>query len=566
MEKKKDTVKTEVVEVVSTYNPKIADAKKIKKNPVIELLKNSEKKKLNYTIFSAPVASTFTPKSGVVKGIDVGVKERVYMNYLAAGFGNYTSPYFEAFLHHATRFENEFGLYAKYVASLDNIKNTALNSNFSNLNIGAFYKQEERYFDWKVNLNTEFNSYNWYGLPNLNFTETTVNNINPGQKYAAFTLGGEVSFIDSYIEFGKLGMTYFKDDFNSTETLVDVSSKLKFPMAFLSLGLNDVDLKAGLEYLKGEFKNDYDHLAKLKYGIFTANIQPTYKFSIGSFNAKAGFKTFLSLDAENDVSKLLLFPDLHLETPIVVNYLTAYGGFTGDLHTNTYKSFTEENPFVSPNLFITQTAETSNLFVGLKGKVTNDISFNLKVSAKNEEDKALFLRNNSKSDGTTTIKDSRELLGYEYGNSFGVYYDDVKTTSFFAEAEYDFSKRLTFGSQITYDNYNVKNATEAWNLPALQASISGKYKALKWFATSNIFYVSERKDASYAAEYPASFTGSETINSFVDINLNGGYHFSDKFSAFLKLNNILNSNYQRFANFNTQGFQILGGLTYKFDF
>ena len=57
----------------------------------------------------------------------------------------------------------------------------------------------------------------------------------------------------------------------------------------------------------------------------------------------------------------------------------------------------------------------------------------------------------------------------------------------------------------------------------------------------------------------------EIIDSFVDVNVNGGYHFNDKFSTFIKLNNILNTDYQRFANFNTQGFQILGGIAYKFD-
>jgi hypothetical protein len=48
--------------------------------------------------------------------------------------------------------------------------------------------------------------------------------------------------------------------------------------------------------------------------------------------------------------------------------------------------------------------------------------------------------------------------------------------------------------------------------------------------------------------------------------LNGGYHFNDRFSAFLRLNNLLHTEYQRFANFDTQGFQVLGGITYKFDF
>ncbi|MDP5106088.1 MAG: hypothetical protein NWQ31_07950 [Polaribacter sp.] len=165
---KRDTVKTEVVEVETKYNPKIADASKIKQNPTIKLLDKSKKKVLSYNIFSAPVASTFIPKTGVIKGVDVGAKERIYNNYIAAGFGNYTSPYFEAYLNSTTRFDSEIGIHTKYVASFDNIDNTILDSNFSNFLATAFYKKEERYFDWKVSLNLENNTYNWYGLPTNN--------------------------------------------------------------------------------------------------------------------------------------------------------------------------------------------------------------------------------------------------------------------------------------------------------------------------------------------------------------------------------------------------------------
>ena len=50
-EKVKDTVKTEVVEVITKYNPKISDATKIKINPVIQLSDKTKKKKLGYTIY-----------------------------------------------------------------------------------------------------------------------------------------------------------------------------------------------------------------------------------------------------------------------------------------------------------------------------------------------------------------------------------------------------------------------------------------------------------------------------------------------------------------------------------
>ena len=49
-------------------------------------------------------------------------------------------------------------------------------------------------------------------------------------------------------------------------------------------------------------------------------------------------------------------------------------------------------------------------------------------------------------------------------------------------------------------------------------------------------------------------------------SLNGGYHFNDSLSAFITLNNLLGTAYERYANYNVLGFQALAGVTYKFDF
>ena len=564
--KKIDTVKTEVVEVITTYNPKIADANKIKKNPVIKLSDKSKKKKLTYSIFSAPVASTFIPKSGVVKGIDVGIKERIYNNYIAAGFGNYTSPYFEAYMHSHTRFQSEFGLSAKYAASLDNIENTQLDSNFSNFLASIFYKQEERYFDWKVTLNSERNQYNWYGLKENTFIENTINTIQENQAYNHFNAVGEIDFIDAYIDKSILSISYFTDDYKSSEFLINLKTDLDLPIDFISRNLNNLKVRTSLEFLNGKFVNDYASQNELKYSIFTTKINPEYNTSFVGFSLKLGTKLFASFDSENSANHFLVYPDIKLQKTIIEDKLNIYTGVFGDFHTNTYKNFTEENPYISPTQFITQTAEKYNTFLGINGVINNDLSFNVSANIKEEQDKPLFIRNNSKSNGVNTTLNGIDLKGFEYGNSFTIIYDDVKTTSFFAELEYEFTKNITLGTNFQFDNFSMITQSEAWNLPTIQTAVIGKYKSSKWYATSNIFYVGERKDVLYASTSPSNLNSIQTLDAFVDINLNGGYHFNDKFSAFLKLNNILNSDYQRFANFNVQGFQVLGGITYKFDF
>ena len=110
-ETKKDTLKTEEITVVKPYTPTILNAFKVKSNPTIENTGTIEKEKVNYSIFSIPVASTFTPSKGQAKGVVREPKERLFQNYISAGFGNFTSPLFEAYLHSGDARHHDFGIF-----------------------------------------------------------------------------------------------------------------------------------------------------------------------------------------------------------------------------------------------------------------------------------------------------------------------------------------------------------------------------------------------------------------------------------------------------------------------
>lgn len=564
--KKKDTVKTEVVEIETRYNPKIADANKIVKKPAIKILEKSKRKKLEYSIFSAPVASTFVPKTGVVKGIDVGVKERIFNNFVALGYGNYASPYTEMYFHYNSKFENDFGLHLKYSGSQENLRNSVLNSTFSNIETTVFYSQNERFYKWKTYLSAKRNSYNWYGLPDLNFSTLAIGQIEEQQNYNQFNLGGEISFEDSKIEIVKFDLQYFTDAWNSSELYADGSAIFKFPVDFLFRNSNEISISTQMEYLRGRFQQSYSSDAPLDHHFLTLNASPRYKFKWGAIAIDLGTKLFLSFDIENDLQHFLVYPDVNVQFPIVKDFVSVYGGISGGLTTNNFASFTEQNPYVSPTLFMTQTNQKYHAFGGIKALATNDLSVHLGISRKNEEDKPLFIRNNSKSDGATTSLNGSDLKGFEYGNSFSVIYDDVITMTFAGELAYEASKYVSVSTSLRYHVFDTRNSAEAWNLPNTEASILAKFKKKNWYGSASINYFGDRKDALYSGIYPSNTIGIQTIAGFVDANLNGGYHFNDQFTVFVKINNFINGKYQQFANFDVQGFQAILGLSYKFDF
>jgi len=561
--KKKDSI-VEVINVITSYTPTISDAFKIKKTPKIILSNTISKKKLSYSIFSAPVASTFVPKSGVVKGIDVGKKERLFDNYLALGFGNYTTPFIEFFLHQNRKFETDYGIYLKYTSSENGVKNTFLNNEFSTLNLGGFYLKEERGFTWKIGGNMYQKQYNWYGLPNISFDNNTINSIAAKQTYGFYEVESEVVFEDSYFDNIKGALSLFDDKFGSKEVGFLLKPSLKIPLGFISKNLSELELQTNINYLQGEFEQNYLNNSNIKYSFFNLGIHPVYRVNWNKLSIKLGSKIYLTSDIENSLTDILAYPDLEITYPVITNLINLYAGAGGDLYMNSFQKFSEQNQFVSPTLFLTQTNEQYNLFGGINGTISSNISFNVKASYKSDEDHALFVRNNSKSNGVFNA--STSLLGYEYGNSFNVFYDDISTLSIFGEIEIDASKRFSIGATIQTNSYTTTFQQEAWNLPKIEGTIYGKYKNNNWYANANIFFVGNRMDVQYNGTFPSTIASIESLDAFTDMNLNGGYHFSDFFSAFVKLNNILGTDYDRYANYNVLGFQALAGITYKFDF
>ncbi|MGB1042781.1 MAG: hypothetical protein ACPGU6_05265 [Tenacibaculum sp.] len=567
IEKTKDTIiKTEVVNVVTSYVPKITDAFKIKQKPVIKHTKETQKKALEYQIFSVPVASTFIPKSGTMKKIKLSKRERLYPNYLSIGLGNNITPFLEAYMHQNESYNSEFGAHLKFLLSIDPVENTQLSSTFYNANLNVFYAQQERYFNWKAGIKLARDKYNWYGLPeNITFNQATLSNIEEEQAYNSFKVFGNLNIDDSYLEKVNGAVSYFADPLNSSEFLIEADALFKFQLDRIHRELNDLHINTTASYLGTTFENGYDTQNQLKHSFLNLGVHPTYKFLVQDLSIKLGAKAYLSLDLENKLNNFLIYPDVEVSYPIVHEFANAFIGASGDLENNSYQSLVTKNQYISPTQNLLRTNKKLILFGGVRGKVDAQFSYNFKASYSDIENNSFFALNQSKSDGTSnTGTNAFSLFGYEYGNSFNTQYDDIKLLSFFGEVAYNGVKNLTVGFNGEFNKFTLTNLQEAWNTPKMKAEVFGTYKTENWFAGANFFFVGERKGKEHAL-LPTQTFNTINLDSYFDVNFNGGYHFNDSFSVFLNLNNVLNNSYQRFNNFNVQGFQAMGGLTWKFD-
>ena len=245
--------------------------------------------------------------------------------------------------------------------------------------------------------------------------------------------------------------------------------------------------------------------------------------------------------------------------------MIAYAGAEGALNQNSYHDFVQTNFFVSPTLIIVPTDQKYDIYAGLKGKLDNTIGYNIRASVNNETNKPMFKNNLYNSFNT-----SKE--GYNFGNSFEVDYDQVKTVSFFGEIKADFSKNASLGINATLSSYATEVEEEPWNLPSFRAEANLNFNITpKWYAGTSLFFVGERKDITVVQDlltiFPPTYSPvTTTLESYLDLNTHLGYKHNERLTFFCKGNNLAGQNYQKWINYPVQGIQILLGANYKFDF
>ena len=558
-----DDLGTETVTVVKSYTPSVSDATKILSQPSLNDSVVQQKKEIQYSIFSVPVASTFTPAKGKATPVERTQAEKIYNTSISAALGNYSNASLDFYTSRdIDRGDKRLDLGLNHLSSRGDIDNTPLDTDFYNTKLDATYHQKERDWDWNAKVGFQHQLYNWYGLPENTFDEATINAIDERQNYYKAQISAGLNAEDGVFKGGEVMYRRFWDAVESGENRFVLKPKALFPLADAEL-----EILALVDYAAGNFANaslnNTVNSPAIEYGQLQIGLNPSIVILRDDWVLKLGANLVYGLDSENSDSNFYIYPTVNASYRLSEDLAIAYGGVEGQLKQNSYFDFVELNPYVSPTLSIQPTDEQYKAFLGLKGQLLPSLSYNVKASYSAENRRPLFFLN-----PLNTFRDDEK--GYYFGNSFQVFYDDLRTLGFMAELNMYINKSVTVGLKGEYFDYSTETDNPAWNLPELTGSLFLDYQINdSWSFAANLFYIGEREDFSSVAlenstpsDFPVSLI---TLDSYFDVNARLGYNLNDQLSLFLKANNIANNQYERWANFRVQGFQILAGVSYKFD-
>ena len=560
---KTDDIGTETVTVVKPYAPTVSDAFKIRSVPNLNDSIVLQKKEITYSIFSVPVASTFTPAKGKAAKVERTPPPTQYNSYASIGLGNFNNALVDFYTSREfNRRENLFDVGLSHHSSRGDINSTPLDADFYNTKLDLSYTKRDRDYDWGLSLGGQHQLYNWYGLENLTFTQEEVEAIDETQNYFMVQANAHLNMEDSFFKRGELTLRRFWDGLESGENRAILKPTIEVPIT-----QELVTIKTKFDYVSGNFKNsslsETTSSGEIDYAHFQAGLNPSLLVLRDDLTLNLGANFVYGMDVENSNGSFYIYPSITASYRLVDETVIAYGGLVGDLEQNSYYDLVAENPYVSPTLFIQPTDKQYEGYLGVKGQLMSNIGYNVKGSYSAANRVPLYFLNPQNL--------FRGEEGYAYGNSFQVFYDDIRTVGVFAEVNVDVNRNFSLGLNAEYYNYSTETDNPAWNLPNIKGSLFMDYQLGKqWFFGANLFYVGEREDLRSIAEVnvPANEFPSEivTLDGFFDANLHGGYRFNEQLSIFIRASNLANNYYHRWYNFRVQGFQALAGVSYKFDF
>jgi outer membrane receptor protein involved in Fe transport len=561
-QKKEETIGSEVVNVVKPYTPTISDAFKIQETVVLDDDGNAKKETIKYSIFSFPVASTFTPSKGKAAGVDKTKKAKLYNNYATLGFGSYRTLNAELFVTQELGNNDYVGGMFRHLSSQGGISSVELDDNYYDTALDLTYGANTNALSWNVDLGYKNQIYNWYGLPaefgnTLTAADrnTLIVGIDPQHVFSTISAAAKVEMNDGILDLASLKFNHFTDTYGSAENSFSLKPSLKFDILDEAIKTDVI-----VDYVGGTFDNNYSktNVEPLKYSFTNLGIAPSFVMQQDDWTLNLGVAVIYGMDNQNSNNNLHIYPQINASYKVVGDLMIFYAGAEGNLEQNSYLNFASQNYFLSPTLTIAPTDKQYDVFAGLKGKIADNVSYNIKGSYANEKNKALFKSNN--------YTENSNNEDYGFGNSFQVVYDDMKTLSFSGNLKADFLQNVTFRVNGVYNTFVNANQQEPWNLPKLKLDANLDFNITpKWFAGTTVFYVGDRKDVQSNSDFNSNET-AVVLPSYFDANAHLGYKYNDRLTGFLRANNIANQAYEKWLNYRVQGFQILVGANYKFDF
>ena len=253
-----------------------------------------------------------------------------------------------------------------------------------------------------------------------------------------------------------------------------------------------------------------------------------------------------------DGTKFRIAPNVELELK-VAGHSSLYAHVKGGIDDNTYLDVMKESRYISPMTPVKSSFSIVDIEAGAKVGEVSGFRFDIFGGFKKTEDEHFWVLNQTLPTDAFDVPSIKESLGPLYGNLSHSHIGGMIQSNIWSPLDIALRVKKNF---YTVNDSGIPDA-KAYNKPGFETDISAVFSAasnLKF--TLNYYFAGDRW--SY-------FNGANVkMNDINDFNLGAVYDINDSFAINLKANNLLFQKYDIWYGYPAQGFNAMGGFTFKF--
>ncbi|MEJ2004443.1 MAG: hypothetical protein P8X57_05640, partial [Cyclobacteriaceae bacterium] len=456
--------------------------------------------------------------------------EKTYGNYVRGGAGNFGAAYLEGYFNSKRNEKYSYGAHASYEGFS---KGPVAGKNSSSSDLGA--EVFGKYFTSQVTFSGEMG----YQMRNRKFygADDVIEDAGSAdkQRWQNFFIHGvaENTDKDSPVDY-RTGFSFSSlgDKYDASESVFNVDAFVAFEVT----SAFDVQIDADL-YLMGIEDSAIDRTSRNLF-----RINPTVGFEYEGFRIRAGFTGVQENDTINGFNKFHFYPDVQASYTFN-EQIDLYAGIGGDIQMNNLHRYAGENPFLNRGVAVYNSNKTFELYGGLKGRVSSKMGFEAGFSISSVKNLYFYLND--------TTQQER----------FNVVYDDGSTgvVNIFGAFAYTLPETLRVNVRGDYWGYTNGEFSEAWHRPNYKLSVTAYYNLFdKINLNGEVYTMGGIKAYDFAEQQTVG------LKAFFDLNFMAEYLVSERFSAFIRMNNIFSNNYERLYRYPVRGLQFMAGASYTF--
>lgn len=532
----KDTTMTRTVVVEQEYNPNIMDASKVNVLPKVEE-PAVVKKKAEYAV--TPLPATTIPMGMMSPYLISKMQPNATPGYIRAGYGNYGN--LDVFANYLFRLSDKDKLNVRF--QMDGMDGE-LDMPEEKLTWDAYYYRTRANIDYTHQFSRiDFNLAANFGLSNFNLAP-----YEPGKQ--KFTEGdfhiGLKSTDESYpVQFkAETNLMMYNRQNNNTLLFSDALGETQIHTKGVVSGtISDeqtINIGADIRniFYTKDFKTEdlpvYEDRTTLALNPYYELNNDSWRLHIGA-NVDFSFGAGKTLRVSPDVTAQYVFSDSYV----------LYAQATGGKMVNDLRRLERISPYLLPLGTIHDTYEQLNAAIGFKASPCTGLWLNLYGGYQDLKDDAFQMQQADEE----TVDDETAYYQFQdlgFTNSHNVYAG--------LKISYDYKDIFAFAIDGTYRNWDAKEEYALLLKPAYELKFDATLRPVKGLGIHlgyNYAGREEVKDLGKLSAINNLYAGAE-------------YNVFKGVSVYARLNNLLNQEYQYYLGYPTEGFNFLGGLSFRF--